>query len=141
MDAEASAFPKVNKDQDEEATSDPEGLEYLYANSIFIPEVTEDCEWKVAGALDEVNTQKTPGSDRPMDFDVSNIYKNDKIHGVQSTRQLMNLTLERLRYFSEPLSIFLKSIQTSHKNIYLISRGIKNCIGRNSICAGGEEWL
>ena len=44
----------------------------------FIPEVPGDHEVPVIGAIDEVNTQKTPKYDTIIDLDVAIINKNDK---------------------------------------------------------------
>ena len=48
--------------------------EYLDADSICIPEVSEDHELLGAGARDEENTQKTSDYDTTMELDVVNIY-------------------------------------------------------------------
>ena len=68
----------MNKDQDIEATSDPEGPEYLDADASFIPEVTEYNEVTVEGYIYKANTKKTPDYVMSMYLDVANIDKNDK---------------------------------------------------------------
>ena len=46
-----------------------------------------------AGARDEVNPPKPSDHDITMDFYVTNIDKNELIHGGPYTRQLMNVTV------------------------------------------------
>ena len=74
------------------------------------------------GARYEGNTQKTSDYNTTIDLDVENIDKMIRIHRGTSTMQLMKITLERLNYFPENLSIFVKIIQMSHKSIQLISQ-------------------
>ena len=89
-----------------------------------------------AGDLYEINTQKNSDYDTAMYLDVSNIDKNDN-----NTRRNIYKAIGK-GYFvkEEHLSIYVKTIQMSHKKFQLISRKIfKNSIGRNFMCAGGED--
>ena len=78
QDVESSAHAEVPGDMDEEAITHPEVAEYH--------------EVPLAVSRDEGNINNTPKYVRTMDLDVAKIDKNDKIHRVPSTRQLMHLT-------------------------------------------------
>ena len=84
----------------------------------------EDHEVLGVGPRDKGNTQNTPDYDTIIYLDVSNTDKTIRVHGGPSTRQMINVTLERLDHFLEHLSIFVKSIQMSHNTFQLISRRI-----------------
>ena len=75
----------------------------------------EDHEVTVAGSRDEVKTQKTPDYVSTMDLDVANIDKMIKTNEGTSTRQLMNLTLERLKYPPNHLLINIKKPEQATK--------------------------
>ena len=77
LDAEASAHPEVNKDQDAVATAYTEGPKYLDADTSFLPEVTEYHQVIGTGAIESVNKNKTSDYDIKMDLDVANIDKNN----------------------------------------------------------------
>ena len=63
-----------------------------------------------------------------------------KIYGGTSTKQLMHLNLEKLKYSSNCFLIALKRIQISPKTIQLISIIInKYFIRRKFICAGSQD--
>ena len=72
-----------------------------------------------AGAGDDENTDKTPEYFKNMDIYVENIDKMIRVHGGNFTRQLINLILERLKYFLKRLLRYLRSIQMSRKKYYL----------------------
>ena len=93
MYAKSSSHPEVNKDKDEEENSYPEGTADLDADASSLPEVPKYHYVPFAGARNEGNKQNNPDYDTTMGLYVANIDKNDKIHGGQYTRQLMNLTL------------------------------------------------
>ena len=94
------------------------------ADSSSLPEVPEDYEVLCTVARDEKNTQKTSEYDTTMDLDVANIDKMRIIHGGPYLRQFMKVTLSVLNYSPKNLSVYVKSIQMSHKTFQLISRRI-----------------
>ena len=99
----------------EEASANPEDID---VKTRVLPEVT------VSGARDDDKTYRKPSYFWNMDTDIKNINKMIRRHGQQSTKQLMNITLEKLKYFLNNLLRTVRITQTSHRILYLEPREI-----------------
>ena len=87
--------------------------------------------------LEMTRTYMTTAYFRTMYIDVKISIKVIRRHGGKSTRQLMNLTLERLNNFLKHLLSTVKSIQMRHITFHIKSRRILNHIFRREfVCAG-----
>ena len=98
-------------------TADIKGPAYMDADSIFLPEVSEDHEVLGAGARDEVYTQETSEYDTKMDLDVANIDKSEKKACMTIYKVIDDSYFSQVKLFPISITNFCKNHPNEPQNI------------------------